>query len=73
MCCQRGVRSVSMCCRSLQDVQIWFQPNAAARFAPFLPRSDSQDAFGESASGSQCLFTVSTHETVNKHFSNMGL
>lgn len=41
---------MSMCCRSLQDVQIWFQPNAAARFAPFLPRSDSQDAFGESAS-----------------------
>eukprot|EP00066_Takifugu_rubripes_P027975 XP_011617241.1 PREDICTED: enhancer of mRNA-decapping protein 4 isoform X1 [Takifugu rubripes] len=32
--------------KSLQDVQIWFQPNACSRFAPFLPRSDSQDAFG---------------------------
>uniref|UniRef100_H3CGX9 Enhancer of mRNA-decapping protein 4 n=1 Tax=Tetraodon nigroviridis TaxID=99883 RepID=H3CGX9_TETNG len=31
---------------SLQDVQIWFQPNAGSRFAAFLPHSDSQDGFG---------------------------
>uniref|UniRef100_A0AAX7UUH6 Enhancer of mRNA-decapping protein 4 n=1 Tax=Astatotilapia calliptera TaxID=8154 RepID=A0AAX7UUH6_ASTCA len=30
--------------KSLQDVQIWFQPNAGSNSAAFLPHSDSQDA-----------------------------
>lgn len=29
--------------KSLQDVQIWFQPNAGSNSAAFLPHSDSQD------------------------------
>ncbi|XP_008284068.1 enhancer of mRNA-decapping protein 4 isoform X2 [Stegastes partitus] len=51
--------------KSLQDVQIWFQPNTTSSSAGFLPHSDSQDGFGfsdhltdqssdkESGSGSQ--------------------
>ncbi|KAI4825958.1 hypothetical protein KUCAC02_021617, partial [Chaenocephalus aceratus] len=51
--------------KSLQDVQIWFQPNLSSSFPCFLPHSDSQDGFGfsdhltdqssdkESGSGSQ--------------------
>ncbi|XP_075962727.1 enhancer of mRNA-decapping protein 4 isoform X1 [Anarhichas minor] len=51
--------------KSLQDVQIWFQPNLGSSSAVFLPNSDSQDGFGfsdhltdqssdkESGSGSQ--------------------
>ncbi|XP_053174955.1 enhancer of mRNA-decapping protein 4 isoform X1 [Scomber japonicus] len=52
--------------KSLQDVQIWFQPNASSSSALFLPHSDSQDGFAsfsdhltdqssdkESGSGSQ--------------------
>ncbi|XP_038563154.1 enhancer of mRNA-decapping protein 4 isoform X1 [Micropterus salmoides] len=52
--------------KSLQDVQIWFQPNLSSSSAVFLPRSDSQDGFAgfsdhltdqssdkESGSGSQ--------------------
>uniref|UniRef100_A0A673A5L9 Enhancer of mRNA-decapping protein 4 n=1 Tax=Sphaeramia orbicularis TaxID=375764 RepID=A0A673A5L9_9TELE len=51
--------------KSLQDVQIWFQPNVGSSSAGFLPHSDSQDGFGfsdhltdqssdkESGSGSQ--------------------
>uniref|UniRef100_A0A8C4E085 Enhancer of mRNA-decapping protein 4 n=1 Tax=Dicentrarchus labrax TaxID=13489 RepID=A0A8C4E085_DICLA len=51
--------------KSLQDVQIWFQPNLCSSSAVFLPHSDSQDGFGfsdhftdqssdkESGSGSQ--------------------
>ncbi|XP_068595627.1 enhancer of mRNA-decapping protein 4 [Brachionichthys hirsutus] len=51
--------------KSLQDVQIWFQPNLGSKSADFLPHSDSQDGFGfsdhltdqssdkESGSGSQ--------------------
>lgn len=52
--------------KSLQDVQIWFQPNVASSSAVFLPHSDSQDGFAsfsdhltdqssdkESGSGSQ--------------------
>uniref|UniRef100_A0A4W6DZQ4 Enhancer of mRNA-decapping protein 4 n=1 Tax=Lates calcarifer TaxID=8187 RepID=A0A4W6DZQ4_LATCA len=51
--------------KSLQDVQIWFQPNVGSSSAVFLPHSDSQDGFGfsdhltdqssdkESGSGSQ--------------------
>ncbi|XP_029289521.1 enhancer of mRNA-decapping protein 4 isoform X2 [Cottoperca gobio] len=51
--------------KSLQDVQIWFQPNLSFSSALFLPHSDSQDGFGfsdhltdqssdkESGSGSQ--------------------
>lgn len=52
--------------KSLQDVQIWFQPNTASSSAGFLPHSDSQDGFAgfsdhltdqssdkESGSGSQ--------------------
>ncbi|XP_070686794.1 enhancer of mRNA-decapping protein 4 isoform X2 [Pempheris klunzingeri] len=51
--------------KSLQDVQIWFQPNLGSSSAVFLPHSDSQDGFGfsdhltdqssdkESGSGSQ--------------------
>ncbi|XP_044048821.1 enhancer of mRNA-decapping protein 4 isoform X3 [Siniperca chuatsi] len=51
--------------KSLQDVQIWFQPNLSSSSAVFLPHSDSQDGFGfsdhltdqssdkESGSGSQ--------------------
>lgn len=46
---QYKVKSMLICFRSLQDVQIWFQPNAASRFAAFLPHSDSQDGFGKSA------------------------
>uniref|UniRef100_A0A8C4E201 Enhancer of mRNA-decapping protein 4 n=1 Tax=Dicentrarchus labrax TaxID=13489 RepID=A0A8C4E201_DICLA len=48
---------------SLQDVQIWFQPNLCSSSAVFLPHSDSQDGFSdhftdqssdkESGSGSQ--------------------
>lgn len=36
--------------RSLQDVQIWFQPNLGSSSAVFLPHSDSQDGFGKSQS-----------------------
>ncbi|XP_038146882.1 enhancer of mRNA-decapping protein 4 isoform X2 [Cyprinodon tularosa] len=32
--------------KSLQDVQIWFQPNAALNTSGFLPHSDSQEGFG---------------------------
>ncbi|KAK7891955.1 hypothetical protein WMY93_023918 [Mugilogobius chulae] len=32
--------------KSLQDVQILFQPNVGSGAADFLPRSDSQDGFG---------------------------
>ncbi|XP_067091663.1 enhancer of mRNA-decapping protein 4 isoform X1 [Osmerus mordax] len=32
--------------KSLQDVQIWFQPNLGSGSTHFLPHSDSQDAFG---------------------------
>uniref|UniRef100_A0A665UEG4 Enhancer of mRNA-decapping protein 4 n=1 Tax=Echeneis naucrates TaxID=173247 RepID=A0A665UEG4_ECHNA len=32
--------------KSLQDVQIWFQPNMESSSAVFLPHSDSQDGFG---------------------------
>ncbi|XP_008309267.1 enhancer of mRNA-decapping protein 4 isoform X2 [Cynoglossus semilaevis] len=32
--------------KSLQDVQIWFQPNMCSSSAGFLPHSDSQDGFG---------------------------
>uniref|UniRef100_A0A671VB88 Enhancer of mRNA-decapping protein 4 n=1 Tax=Sparus aurata TaxID=8175 RepID=A0A671VB88_SPAAU len=32
--------------KSLQDVQIWFQPNLGSSSAVFLPHSDSQDGFG---------------------------
>ncbi|XP_019964381.1 enhancer of mRNA-decapping protein 4 isoform X1 [Paralichthys olivaceus] len=52
--------------KSLQDVQIWFQPSARSSSALFLPHSDSQDGFAtfsdhltdqssdkESGSGSQ--------------------
>ncbi|XP_068169630.1 enhancer of mRNA-decapping protein 4 isoform X2 [Antennarius striatus] len=52
--------------KSLQDVQIWFQPNLGSRSAGFLPHSDSQDGLAgfsdhltdqssdkESGSGSQ--------------------
>ncbi|KAF7660134.1 hypothetical protein LDENG_00287480 [Lucifuga dentata] len=52
--------------KSLQDVQIWFQPNLYSNSALFLPHSDSQDGFAgfadhltdqssdkESGSGSQ--------------------
>uniref|UniRef100_A0A8C5NAD3 Enhancer of mRNA-decapping protein 4 n=1 Tax=Gouania willdenowi TaxID=441366 RepID=A0A8C5NAD3_GOUWI len=45
--------------KSLQDVQIWFQPHAASVSAGFLLHSDSQDGFGkqvsdkESGNGSQ--------------------
>ncbi|XP_056137457.1 enhancer of mRNA-decapping protein 4 isoform X2 [Lampris incognitus] len=52
--------------KSLQDVQIWFQPNLGSNSALFLPHSDSQDGFAgfsdhltdqssdkESGSGSQ--------------------
>ncbi|XP_029991735.1 enhancer of mRNA-decapping protein 4 isoform X3 [Sphaeramia orbicularis] len=52
--------------KSLQDVQIWFQPNVGSSSAGFLPHSDSQDGFAgfsdhltdqssdkESGSGSQ--------------------
>uniref|UniRef100_A0AAQ5YXA2 Enhancer of mRNA-decapping protein 4 n=1 Tax=Amphiprion ocellaris TaxID=80972 RepID=A0AAQ5YXA2_AMPOC len=49
--------------KSLQDVQIWFQPNMSSGSAGFLPHSDSQDGFSdhltdqssdkESGSGSQ--------------------
>ncbi|XP_044212245.1 enhancer of mRNA-decapping protein 4 isoform X2 [Thunnus albacares] len=52
--------------KSLQDVQIWFQPNVGSSSAVFLPHSDSQDGFAsfsdhltdqssdkESGSGSQ--------------------
>uniref|UniRef100_UPI0037E714DC enhancer of mRNA-decapping protein 4 isoform X2 n=1 Tax=Semicossyphus pulcher TaxID=241346 RepID=UPI0037E714DC len=51
--------------KSLQDVQIWFQPNLGNSSTVFLPHSDSQDGFGlsdhltdqssdkESGSGSQ--------------------
>lgn len=52
--------------KSLQDVQIWFQPNLGSSSAAFLPHSDSQDGFAgfsdhltdqssdkESGSGSQ--------------------
>ncbi|XP_073327757.1 enhancer of mRNA-decapping protein 4 isoform X1 [Pagrus major] len=31
--------------KSLQDVQIWFQPNLGSSSAVFLPHSDSQDGF----------------------------
>ncbi|KAM4734818.1 enhancer of mRNA-decapping protein 4 isoform 1-T1 [Anableps anableps] len=31
--------------KSLQDVQIWFQPNAGFNTSGFLPHSDSQDGF----------------------------
>ncbi|XP_060932302.1 enhancer of mRNA-decapping protein 4 isoform X2 [Limanda limanda] len=31
--------------KTLQDVQIWFQPNARSNSALFLPHSDSQDGF----------------------------
>jgi len=34
--------------RSLQDVQIWFQPNQGASSSLFMPQSGSQDGFGES-------------------------
>lgn len=33
--------------RSLQDVQIWFQPNLGSGSSLFLPHSDSNDGFGE--------------------------
>ncbi|KAM3609289.1 uncharacterized protein V6R79_012488 [Siganus canaliculatus] len=52
--------------KSLQDVQIWFQPNLSSSSAVFMPHSDSQDGFAgfsdhltdqssdkESGSGSQ--------------------
>uniref|UniRef100_A0AAX7VWB5 Enhancer of mRNA-decapping protein 4 n=1 Tax=Astatotilapia calliptera TaxID=8154 RepID=A0AAX7VWB5_ASTCA len=48
--------------KSLQDVQIWFQPNAGSNSAAFLPHSDSQDGLDhltdqssdkDSGSGSQ--------------------
>lgn len=52
--------------KSLQDVQIWFQPNVGSSSSVFLPHSDSQDGFAsfsdhltdqssdkESGSGSQ--------------------
>uniref|UniRef100_A0A8C1P5F3 Enhancer of mRNA-decapping protein 4 n=1 Tax=Cyprinus carpio TaxID=7962 RepID=A0A8C1P5F3_CYPCA len=43
--------------KSLQDVQIWFQPNQGASSSLFMPQSGSQDSFGESRnsgdSGSQ--------------------
>ncbi|XP_041651438.1 enhancer of mRNA-decapping protein 4 isoform X2 [Cheilinus undulatus] len=32
--------------KSLQDVQIWFQPNLGYSSTVFLPHSDSQDGFG---------------------------
>ncbi|KAG7229803.1 hypothetical protein INR49_012452 [Caranx melampygus] len=32
--------------KSLQDVQIWFQPTGGSSSAAFLPHSDSQDGFG---------------------------
>uniref|UniRef100_A0A3Q4G2I1 Enhancer of mRNA-decapping protein 4 n=1 Tax=Neolamprologus brichardi TaxID=32507 RepID=A0A3Q4G2I1_NEOBR len=35
--------------KSLQDVQIWFQPNAGSNSAAFLPHSDSQDGLGKIA------------------------
>uniref|UniRef100_A0A3Q4BVN6 Enhancer of mRNA-decapping protein 4 n=1 Tax=Mola mola TaxID=94237 RepID=A0A3Q4BVN6_MOLML len=31
--------------KSLQDVQIWFQPNVGSRSSAFLPQYDSQDGF----------------------------
>lgn len=41
--------SASACVfRSLQDVQIWFQPTGGSSSAAFLPHSDSQDGFGKS-------------------------
>lgn len=33
--------------RSLQDVQIWFQPNTGSSSDVFLPHSDSQDGLGK--------------------------
>uniref|UniRef100_A0A674BQ91 Enhancer of mRNA-decapping protein 4 n=1 Tax=Salmo trutta TaxID=8032 RepID=A0A674BQ91_SALTR len=33
--------------KSLQDVQIWFQPNLGSGSSLFLPHSDSNDGFGE--------------------------
>uniref|UniRef100_A0A667WLK4 Enhancer of mRNA-decapping protein 4 n=1 Tax=Myripristis murdjan TaxID=586833 RepID=A0A667WLK4_9TELE len=58
-----SANSLSHSVRSLQDVQIWFQPNLGSNSAVFLPHSDSQDGFSdhltdqssdkESGSGSQ--------------------
>uniref|UniRef100_A0A3P9QC06 Enhancer of mRNA-decapping protein 4 n=1 Tax=Poecilia reticulata TaxID=8081 RepID=A0A3P9QC06_POERE len=33
--------------KSLQDVQIWFQPNSGFNTPGFIPHSDSQDGFGK--------------------------
>lgn len=56
--CSRYLMEVVLMCiflsvcvfRSLQDVQIWFQPNTGSTSDVFLPHSDSQDGFGKSAS-----------------------
>uniref|UniRef100_A0A8C2JIX7 Enhancer of mRNA-decapping protein 4 n=1 Tax=Cyprinus carpio TaxID=7962 RepID=A0A8C2JIX7_CYPCA len=38
--------SLFSCILSLQDVQIWFQPNQGASSSLFMPQSGSQDSFG---------------------------
>uniref|UniRef100_A0A671MA47 Enhancer of mRNA-decapping protein 4 n=1 Tax=Sinocyclocheilus anshuiensis TaxID=1608454 RepID=A0A671MA47_9TELE len=38
--------SLFSCILSLQDVQIWFQPNQGASSSLFMPQSGSQDGFG---------------------------
>uniref|UniRef100_A0A8C2WK62 Enhancer of mRNA-decapping protein 4 n=1 Tax=Cyclopterus lumpus TaxID=8103 RepID=A0A8C2WK62_CYCLU len=56
---ERSMQRTQCVCvfRSLQDVQIWFQPNLSSSSTVFLPNSDPQDGFGnsdkESGSGSQ--------------------
>ncbi|XP_040893403.1 enhancer of mRNA-decapping protein 4 isoform X2 [Toxotes jaculatrix] len=44
---QSGIQIKLYCVhtKSLQDVQIWFQPNVGSSSAVFLPHSDSQDGF----------------------------
>lgn len=44
--------------RSLQDVQIWFQPNTSSSSDAFLPHSDSQDGFGKSVSKRNQIFLL---------------
>ncbi|XP_034542181.1 enhancer of mRNA-decapping protein 4 isoform X2 [Notolabrus celidotus] len=71
--------------KSLQDVQIWFQPNQGYGPTAFLPHSDSQDVFGfsdhltdqssdkESGSGSQTdLRSISMLPAPTDFLSNSG-
>lgn len=59
--------------RSLQDVQIWFQPNTSSSSDVFLSHSDSQDGFGKSCSMGAFVEAMIFSNAVQYHFMHLEL